>query len=236
MERTGDSFTPMCFDVYGPKAIAGISNLPPALASRCIPIMMFRAARDSLVPKRRIDPTEPIWAELRDDLHCMALTHGTSILGMAGWQPDCADLNGRNLELWLPILAMAKLVEDAGMGGLVETVERHALKSIESAHEEIVPEADEIVLRLLRGMSQDKPWGITANEVLQAAIAEEPSLFTKYTARGLAAIFNRYGIKSRRSGGKRYFSATESQWKAIEQSYGLDLEPRDPHEGTSGSK
>ena len=236
MERAGDNFTPMCFDVYGPKAIAGISNLPPALASRCIPIMMFRAARDSLVPKRRIDPTEPIWAELRDDLHCMALTHGTSILGMAGWQPDCADLNGRNLELWLPILAMAKLVEDAGMGGLVETVERHALKSIESAHEEIVPEIDEIVLRLLRGMSQDKPWGVRANEVLQAAIVEEPTLFTRYTARGVAAIFNRYGIKSRRSGGKRYFSATEDQWKTIEQSYGIDLALEGPDEGTNGTK
>ncbi len=236
MERTGDNFTPMCFDVYGPKAIAGISNLPPALASRCIPIMMFRAAKDSLVPKRRIDPTGLVWTELRDDLHCMALAHGTSILGMAGWQPDCAKLNGRNLELWLPILAMAKLVEDDGMEGLVETVERHALKSIESAHEETVPEADEVLLRLLRGMLRDKPWGVRANEVLQAAIAEEPSLFTKYTARGVAAVFNRYSIKSRRSGGKRYFSATESQWKAIEQSYGLDLALEGSDEGTNGNK
>jgi hypothetical protein len=236
MERVGDNFTPMSFDVYGPKAIAGISNLPPALASRCIPILMFRAAKDSPVPKRRIDPTGPVWAELRDDLHCVALAHGASILGMAGWQPDCADLNGRNLELWLPILAMARLVEDAGMDGLVETVERHAIKSIESSHEEIVPEVDEVLLRLLREMSQDKPWGVTANEVLQAAIAEEPSLFTRYTARGVAAVFNRYGIKSQRSGGKRYFSATESQWKAIEQSYRIDLALGGPDDGTNGNK
>ena len=128
------------------------------------------------------------------------------------------------------------MVEDAGMDGLVETVETHALKSIESAHEETVPEADEVLLRLLQGMSQDKPWGVTANEVLQAAITEEPPLFTKYTARGVAAIFNRYGIKSRRSGGKRYFSAIESQWKAIEQSYGLDLALEGPDEGTNGNK
>jgi hypothetical protein len=223
MERAGDNFTPMSFDVYGPKAIAGISNLPSALASRCIPILMFRAARDSLVPKRRIDPTAPLWAELRDDLHCMALAHGASLPGMACWQPDCAGLNGRDLELWLPILAMAKLVEDTGLDGLVETVERHAIKSIESAHEEIVAEVDEILLRLLREMLQDKSWGVTANEVLQAAIGEEPSLFPRYTARGVAAVFNRYGIKSRHSGGKRYFSATENQWKAIGQSYGIDL-------------
>jgi hypothetical protein len=236
LERVGDDFKTSSFDVYGPKAIAGISNLPPALASRCIPILMFRAAKDSLVPKRRIDPTGPAWTELRDDLHCMALAYGASVLAMADWQPDCADLNGRNLELWQPILAMATLIEDAGMDGLVETVEKHAIKSIESTHEEIVPEVDEILLRLLREMSQDKSWGVTANEVLQAAIGEESSLFQRHTARGVAAVFNRYGIKSRRSGGKRYFSATENQWKVIEQSYGLDLELREPHEGTSGNK
>lgn len=236
MERTGDNFTPMSFDVYGPKAIAGVSNLPSVLASRCIPIMMFRAGRNSLVPKRRIDPTGLIWVELRDDLHCMALAHGASILGMAGWQPDCADLNGRSLELWQPILAMAKLVEDAGMDGLVEAVEEHALKSIASAQEDVVPEADEILLRLLRQMIEDKTWGVTAKEVLQVAISEEPSLFSRYTARGVAAVFNRYGIKSRRSGGKRYFSATEDQWEAIQESYGIDLEMTGSDEGTNGSK
>ena len=31
----------ICFDVYGPKALACIAGLPPALASRCIPVTMF---------------------------------------------------------------------------------------------------------------------------------------------------------------------------------------------------
>jgi hypothetical protein len=131
---------------------------------------------------------------------------------------------------------MAKLVEDAGMDGLVETVERHAVKSTESANEEVLPEADEILLRLLRGMLQDRSWGVRANEVLQAAVGEEPSLFTRYTARGVAAVFNRYGIKSRRSGGKRYFNATENQWTAIEQAYGIDLVPDGAGEETDGIK
>jgi len=236
MERVGDSFKAMSFDVFGPKAIAGVSNLPSVLASRCIPIMMFRATRNSAVPKRRINPTGPIWVELRDDLHCMALAHGGSVLGIGGWQPDCADLNGRNLELWQPILGLAKLVEDAGMEGLVETVEKHALKSIQSAHEDIVPEVDEILLRLLRQMLEDKSWGVTPSELLQAAVAEEPSLFTRYTARGISAIVGRYGIKAERSGGRRLLRATEERWKAIEQSYGIDLESSGPDEGTVGNK
>ncbi len=223
LERVGDDFKPTSFDVYGPKAIAGISTLPSALALRCIPIMMFRVAKNSPVPKRRIDPTRPVWGQLRDELHCMALAYGQSVVKMARWQPACADLNGRNLELWQPILAMAKLIEEAGMDGLVETVQAHALKSIDSAHEEIVPEVDEILLRLLRQMLRDKKWGVTAGELLEAAIAEEPSLFTKYTARGISAVLGRYGIRAERSGGKRLFRPTEEQWKAIERAYGIDL-------------
>lgn len=197
---------------------------------------MFRAAKDSLVPKRRIDPTGPVWAELRDDLHSMALAHGASIHAMAGWQPDCADLNGRNLELWLPILAMAKLIENAGMDGLVEAVERHALKSVESSQEDIVPEVDEVLLRTLRQMLDDKPYGVTAGDVLKAANEEEPSLFSHYTPRGVAAVFKRYGIHSQPSGGKRYLKPNETRWQAIEASYSIDFALKGPGGETDGNK
>jgi hypothetical protein len=236
LERVGDDFKPVSFDVYGPKAVAAISSMPAALVSRCIRIMMFRAGRTSPVPRRRIDPTAAVWADLRDDLHCVALTHGVHLIEMADWQPDCADLNGRSLELWLPILAMAKLVEDAGMDGLVEAVERYALRSLACAQEDSVPEIDEILLRLLRQMLRDQPWGVTAGEVLLAAKEEDPSLFLHYSPRGVAAVFKRYGITSRPSGGKRYFRPDEKQWQAIEESYGIDFELRGPDEGTNGNK
>src|SRR5262249_8067223 len=44
LEPIGDSFRSVAFDVYGPKALACVAGLPPALASRCIPVTMFRAA------------------------------------------------------------------------------------------------------------------------------------------------------------------------------------------------
>ena len=42
-------------------------NLPPALASRCIPVLMFRAGPDSVKPQRRIDEDPAGWQELRVD-------------------------------------------------------------------------------------------------------------------------------------------------------------------------
>ncbi len=46
LEPVGDTFKPVHFEVYGPKALACISELPPALRSRCIGITMFRAGPD----------------------------------------------------------------------------------------------------------------------------------------------------------------------------------------------
>jgi hypothetical protein len=223
MERIGDTFLPVSFNVYGPKAIAGTSGLPAALASRCIHIMMFRAGRDSPIPKHRIDENTRAWADLRDDLHAMALTLGASFVEMARWQPECKGINGRDLEVWQPILAMARLVEHAGAEGLLEIMKEYAIKSVQSVNEDIVPEADEILLRLLKEQLVDKPWGITAGELLEKTKDENPAIFSRYGARGVGAVLNRYGIKSKRSGGKRNFCPTESQWRAIEESYGIDL-------------
>jgi hypothetical protein len=236
LEKIGDGFQPTSFEVYGPKAIAGISSMPPALASRCIRMTMFRASKTSPVPRRRVDPTAAIWTELRDDLHCMALSYGPRLTAMADWLPDCKNLNGRNLELWLPILAIAKAVEEAGMEGLVKAVEQYAMSSIESVHEDVVPEVDEVLLRLLRQGMADKPWGLTAGEILETAQKDEPALFARYSSRGVGAVFNRYGIKSQPSGGKRYFRPDEKQWKAIEESYGIDFELKGPDEGTNDTK
>jgi hypothetical protein len=235
LEKVDDVFQSMSFDVYGPKAIAGISSMPAALASRCIRIMMFRAGKDSPVPRRRIDPLASAWRDLRDDLHCVALACGTRLTAIADWQPRCERLNGRNLELWLPILAIATLIEEAGMEGLVSEVERHAIKSMDSAHEDAIPELDEVLLRSLRRMLEDKPWGITPGALLEAVIAEEPSLCPRHTPRGISTILTRYGIKTGRTGGKRLFRVDNRQWKAIEASYGVDL-TADGSEEANGSK
>ncbi len=56
LEAVGDSFRPVTFDVFGPKALACIAGLPPALASRAIPITMFRAAPGSPSESTRTRP------------------------------------------------------------------------------------------------------------------------------------------------------------------------------------
>jgi len=80
LEKVGDGFKRIAFDVFGPKAVAGIAALPEALASRCIRLTMFRAGADSPKPRRRLDADPATWAALRDDLHALALEHGLTWL------------------------------------------------------------------------------------------------------------------------------------------------------------
>lgn len=54
LEKVGDSFNTVWYAVYGPKAMACINGLPPALASRCIQLVMFRArVREIETPRGR---------------------------------------------------------------------------------------------------------------------------------------------------------------------------------------
>ena len=81
MEPVGDSgFKTVSFDVFGPKALACIAGLPPALASRAIPVTMFRSPPGSEKPRRRIDADPEGWQRLRDELHALALEHGPTWL------------------------------------------------------------------------------------------------------------------------------------------------------------
>jgi hypothetical protein len=83
MEKVGETFRPVTFDVYAPKALACIAGLPPNLASQCIPVMMFRAGPDSPKPRHRIDADPDGWRQLRDDVHALALEHGATWLELA---------------------------------------------------------------------------------------------------------------------------------------------------------
>ena len=64
---------------------------------------------------------------------------------------------------------------------------------------------------------------MTASQILGVAKEEEPSVFSRYSARGIGAILKRYGLHSKRAGGKRYFRPTDAQLTAIQDTYGINL-------------
>jgi len=223
MEKRGDSFQPLAFNVYGPKAIAGINDLPAALTSRSICITMFKAAKNSPKPRRRIDKDPDKWATLSDDLHCFSLTNGQRFLEAAGEYISCEGISGRDMEVWQPIFALAKLIERAGATGLLVLTQQHARYLLDKSQQDMIPDLDEALLLALVEKLNNQLGGATASEVLSTAKDMEPAMFTYMTARGVGSVLKRYGICSSRIGGKRLFRPSQKQLLAIQESYGIYL-------------
>lgn len=232
LERTGDEFRRVSFDVFGPKAIAAIASLPEALESRCIRLMMFRAPKDSPVPRLRIDENPSLWTGVRDDLHAFALTQGPKFVELAKRADLCDGFGGRDYELWQPLIALARIIEDAEELGLVEAVKDFARFTIESRVEDQTPEADEILLRHLAdwvraAVQCDRPaiQNRTPKELLAAVRASDPDAFRSWAPRGVGHALSRYGILSKRGtkGKRTYRDVTLEQLRRVERHYSLDL-------------
>jgi hypothetical protein len=160
MEKRGESFHSVAFNVYGPKAIAGVNDLPPALASRCICIHMFKAGKNSPKPSRRIDKDPQNWIELADDLHCFALANGQRFVEAAGEYISCEWISGRDMEVWQPVFALAKLMEEAGAIGLLELTKQHAKHLVGKNQQDTIPESDETLLQALCEVLDSEPNGV----------------------------------------------------------------------------
>ena len=225
LEPVGESgFKTVSFDVYGPKALACVAGLPPALASRCIAITMFRAVPGSDKPRRRIDANRSGWQSLRDDLHVLALENGPTWLDLPNQCHVCPPMSGRDYELWQPLLALAWWIESYGAGGLLELLQAHALATIDAAKDDQTPDADETLLRILAEAIRygERP---EPGDLLKRAQEAEPSAFKSWTARGVTSHLKRYGVPTpTKTMGRRVFrDVTLDLLRRIQTSYGIDL-------------
>jgi hypothetical protein len=225
LEPVGDTFKTVSFDVYGPKALACIAGLPTALASRAIPVTMFRSPPGSEKPRRRIDANPEGWQGLRDSLHALAMEHGPTWLELPSRTDVCPMMSGRDYELWQPLLAIGSWLEEHGARGLLGLLQKHALQVIDRGRDEAVPDADEALLRVLAEAVRfgERP---TPHDILAKAVGAEPVIFKNWHPRTVTARLKSYGIPTpRKVGSRREFrDVTPDVLRRIQESYGIDLD------------
>ena len=222
LESVGEGGFQMAeFLVFGPKAVACIAGLPGPLLSRCIPFPMLRSAPDSPKPRKRLDEVPQRWQQIRDALHELALgSMGPAAIELAK-RADLCSLSGRHHELWQPILALAEWVDPGG--ALRARLEEHAKSLIVRSQEELVADEEQALLRALCELVIDGKTP-TTKEVLEKARRCDERMFKKWTASAAAAVFRRYGFMTTRTETRReYRNVTIEQFKAIERSYGFEL-------------
>jgi hypothetical protein len=218
-------FKTVAFDVFGPKAMACIAGLPPALMSRCIPVTMFRASPDSEKPRRRIDDHPERWQSLRDALHRLTLGYGPTWIDLAADMDCCPRMGGRDFELWQPLLAIAKWLDDQGCRGLHGLMVEHAKSVIMAAKVDSVPDADIVLLTVLAAAHRDGR-RLTPSELLEEAKRHEEPLFRQWWPRGVTSRLKLYGIPAPKKvmSRREFRDVTTGMLTRIQEHYGLDLE------------
>ena len=108
MERRGNDFTPLTFDVYCPKIITNVFGLEDILADRTIPILM-RALPPNLDRSINTSPLRSSESQpLVDDLFLFAMLHTADIWALAN---EPSQHKSRTEEIFSPLFVLATCVD-----------------------------------------------------------------------------------------------------------------------------
>jgi hypothetical protein len=109
MERRGNEFVPLTFDVYGPKVITNVFGLEDILADRVIPILM-REIPSSLQSSINTSPISQNESQpLIDDLFLFAMLHTPAIAKLANEQQTSHKT--RTEEIFWPLYVLATYID-----------------------------------------------------------------------------------------------------------------------------
>lgn len=226
LRRQAGEFRPVHFDVFGPKALGGIGELPPALASRCIRVNMLRTSGASRQVRASLDADAARWQRLRDDLHALVLTHAGEVITAAQAADGLIDgLSGRDAELWRPLLVLARLCDPEDVAGLVEVVRRYADAVITDGQDDTAPEPERILVGLLAACVAHHQADVTPKDLLVQAQKDEPVIFRGWTPHRVASALRRYSLHTEKtSGGRRsYRHLTGDHVRRVARLYGFSI-------------
>jgi Protein of unknown function (DUF3631) len=184
------------FQVFGPKALAGIGELPHTVADRSLPIRLKRRARSERVDRFRLRDAAADAAPLRDRLAEWAKAHLDELRAARPAMPD--ELDDRAQDAAEPLLAIADLA-----AGDWPRRARRALVELRGARDE----AETLGIRLLADtravferLDVDR---LATADLLEALGEDDEAPWHTYahgsplTPRQLARLLGRYEIRSR---------------------------------------
>jgi hypothetical protein len=100
------------FDVYGPKRLANIQGLEDIIDNRCKPTIHRRSVNDDII---KVEPNieSEEWPTLRGQLCILFLQHWKEVKTIYDTlnPNELEGLDGRQFELWRPIIALAKFFD-----------------------------------------------------------------------------------------------------------------------------
>jgi hypothetical protein len=135
------------YDPYSPKMIAGINDVSDTLQSRSINLTMLASTKNE-IKNQELEINSPIFKELRDGFYLSVMDLHKDLFKM--YKSLCEPyIQGRNWEVWRPLLALAKVIDEkSGQDGLLYNLVRDfALERIQVASS--ISADDQTVIQLL---------------------------------------------------------------------------------------
>ena len=211
-----DQFSVANFNVFGPKAIASITQLEGRLRERCIVV----ATRKTLDKVPAFDDEHTCWQTLRDDLHIFALRHQAPINALAlTWTREKRNLLAPNIEnrpweLAFPLVVLAEYIDRAQlMPDIIAWLANYfAAASLQEAALDKTRLALLTLPTVLReGLGATPDPAFYKLAAIRKAIIErlEEDQKEKFSSGALAGILRNYGFPSQRSSGGTVVHMTE---------------------------
>jgi hypothetical protein len=186
------------FDVYCPKALAGIGRLPDTIADRAIPLELKRRAPDEPIERFRRRDVEPDALILSARVADWTEPNRDYLAGLRPVLPE--ELEDRAADAWEPLLALAELA-----GGKWPDRARRAALALST----VADEDDSLGVRLLadirRVFEERAPDSIATADLLAALADDEEAPWATLqrgdrplTARRLASLLSPYKIRPRK--------------------------------------
>jgi hypothetical protein len=203
MEMKGTGGVARSFDVFGPKALAGIAGqLPDTISDRSIPIALARKVRGIDVERHRARGKLEETAPLREEIEAWVAAH---IEELAAARPNLPDeLNDRQQDVWEPLLAIADMA-----GGHWPSAARSAALELHGDGDEADTSVALLLLRHLRDLfaEHDDPVALSTETILMALVDNDGGPWGKWwavdsdhgkrsAASGFARLLKPFGISS----------------------------------------
>lgn len=208
------------FSVYGPKRLANIQGLEDIVANRC-KVTIHRRSLNDAITKVDPDPENIEWATLRGQLCILFLQHWKEVkVTYDALDPnELEGLDGREFELWRPIIALAKFFDVYHADQQKNTFHSSSLHSLstlsslmvelaqdtvaQSKVENLTETGESILLQVLLDMIHGDDY-VSVKAIRDKVVAQFDEQASWITTRWVGNTLKRLGFKDKRRVGTGY--------------------------------
>jgi hypothetical protein len=229
LEKRGERFIPVHYDVYAPRVLAGIGALKDVLEDRTLPVFLLRRLPDESVTRLTRTVTAEAQA-LRDRCGLACLSRIGDIVTACDQAPALLEQQGvddRAVDLWAPVVAVALVAEAEDGGRRVQGVLAVAHDASRLREAEADGGQTARLLDALEWVRQVHGDQVKPNDLL-ASIQSRPGWGFVKSTRRLAGLLNPLGLfrEQVREGARRqwYYTLKATTLADLRRRYA----PQDP--------